>query len=137
MYKIKEELKNKDLKIRGVLFEKDIFNRDIETLTSMLDSNPDLIPYMVESEDADNKAQIISLNKQVDELSNSEKTIKELKDKLKKSEKALKDKSNDFDKAYNNSTELSIKLNDVTTLNDELLASNVLLTSQLQDCQGQ
>lgn len=67
-YKIKKELRNKDIKIGGVLYEKVIFNRDSETLSNMLHSNKKLIPYLIVDEEIDNKEAIISLNKDLDGL---------------------------------------------------------------------
>ena len=67
-YKIKEELRNRDIKIGGVLYEKVIFNRDSETLSNMLDSNEKLVSYLIADEDIDNKEAISSLNKEIDRL---------------------------------------------------------------------
>ena len=86
-YKIKEELRNKDIKIGGVLYEKVIFNRDSESLSNMLDSNEKLVSYLIVDEDIDNKEAIISLNKDVDALleqnNKVEKENKELNARLK------------------------------------------------------
>jgi predicted nucleic acid-binding Zn-ribbon protein len=86
-YKIKEELRNKDIKIGGVLYEKVIFNRDSESLSNMLDSNEKLVSYLVADEDGDNKEAIISLNKDVDglleQISKVEKENKEWNARLK------------------------------------------------------
>lgn len=86
-YKIKEELRNKDIKIGGVLYEKVIFNRDSESLSNMLDSNEKLVSYLIVDEEIDNKEAIISLNKDVDGLleqnNKVEKENKELNARLK------------------------------------------------------
>lgn len=93
-YKIKEELRNQDIKIGGVLYEKTIFNRDSESLSSMLDSNEKLIPYLVVDESVDNKETISSLNKEADDLllkiNKLEKENKEWNEKVNKLDKEVK-----------------------------------------------
>ena len=94
-YKIKEELRNKDIKIGGVLYEKVIFNRDSETLSYMLDSNDKLVSYLIADEEIDNKETISSLNKEADVLLEQ---INKLEKENKEWNARLKSAYNEMDK---------------------------------------
>jgi septal ring factor EnvC (AmiA/AmiB activator) len=94
-YKIKEELRNQDIKIGGVLYEKVIFNRDSETLSKMLKSNDKLVSYLIADEEIDNKETISSLNKEADVLLEK---INKLEKENKEWDARLKSAYNEMDK---------------------------------------
>jgi len=126
-YKIKEELRNKDIKIGGVLYEKVIFNRDSETLSNMLDNNEKLVSYLIADEDNDNKETISSLNKEADVLLEQ---INKLEKENKEWNARLKSAYNEMDK-MKSEIEMLRKILDERKRNDAIkTAEKVVLNDE-------
>jgi chromosome segregation ATPase len=147
MYKIKEELKNKDIKIGGVLYEKVIFNRDIETLTIIIDKNEKLLPYVVETEYSGYQDEINSINENLDILKSeneelslaSERYDKSLmkannkhKAEVEQSKAKLDELNNELQNANNKSEDLNQQLKQVQNINAELQNKNAELEDRIQ-----
>ena len=147
MYKIKEELKNKDIKIGGVLYEKVIFNRDIETLTIIIDKNEKLLPYVVETEYSGYQDEINSINENLDILKSeneelslaSERYDKSLKkatnrydNELKQFSERLEMTNMELQEANNKSENLNQQLKQVQNINAELQNKNAELEERIQ-----